>query len=120
MRTHKFILANKDDEGNWWMSFPLTIADLIDGGHVDTFDEKTIVREFTGRHDKNGKEIFEGDIVKSFHFADAYGEKIKETIFEVEFTFNAFRGIYLDIENRGEIIGNIYENPDLLTKQTGK
>lgn len=79
--------------------------------------------QFTGLHDKNGKEIYEGDL---FQVA-------KNRIYEVVFTT---KGEYDEIQcgfglrskdipdfiidtyavNEGEIIGNIYENLELLNK----
>lgn len=73
--------------------------------------------QFTGLHDKNGKEIFEGDIVR--HEGKNY---------EITFTCGGFAadGFYDTgqdypseffsefAQTRSEVIGNIYENPELL------
>lgn len=83
------------------------------------------VGEFTGLLDKNGKEIYEGDIV---------GIKIleSETIKPQEFTaivgWDKYKAAF-ELRDLGghdwsfvliqkyEVIGNIYENPELLTKE---
>ena len=68
--------------------------------------------QFTGLHDKNGKEIYEGDVVI---FG---GSKIPKVM---EFVRGGFwlDGIYGGAEAyRMEVIGNIYENPELLKKQS--
>lgn len=69
---------------------------------------------FTGLKDKNGKEIYEGDIVEATYFGKAIIGSI-----------NYWLGCFI-IENSGvsdnqifvfdhlEVIGNIYENPELL------
>ena len=86
--------------------------------HVDL---KT-VGQFTGLHDKNGTKIFEGDIVKS-HYDDAFPEDY--TLEEIVFNNCAWctRQVgYDDCNPRedgdfaefSEVVGNIYDNPELL------
>ena len=81
--------------------------------------------QFTGLLDKNGKEIYEGDIVE---YENGFGEKKdvdgKPMKFEVRwdkdnacfFANEIFLSNYMieENDNRLEIIGNIYENPELL------
>lgn len=83
---------------------------------------------FTGLMDKNGKEIFEGDIVKCTDGADEISYLNSDTgIGVISFLCGCW---YIDkinnelftIDQEGyvEVIGNIYENPELLeqTKMT--
>ena len=77
--------------------------------------------QFTGLTDKNGKEIYEGDIVKQIT-GDAEDETyISEGIIEYlgcGFSLKIKDKTYVSIRNFGdnlEVIGNIYENPDLLS-----
>lgn len=75
--------------------------------------------QFTGLKDKNKTEIYEGDIVK-FKTLDVTDESDKPTlewIEKVEFREGSFmvNTFYLDRDN--EIIGNIYENPELLKEK---
>lgn len=81
----------------------------------DYFDtEDVILMQYTGLKDKNGKEIYEGDIVKSYYYIDTpdgeqerYNKKvIKYNDVLCEYNIDAFENI--------EVIGNIYENPELV------
>lgn len=75
------------------------------------------VMQFTGLVDKNGREIYEGDIVK-----DKY-KSIGSVIYHTPYAGFAsmidreewINTIQLDQgRNKFEVIGNVYENPDLI------
>lgn len=79
--------------------------------------ENIILMQSTGLKDKNGKEIFEGDIVKMAK--DVYSEPTYYEI--VRHRGGAYRlesnqhGCELWLRHTNcEVIGNIYENPELL------
>lgn len=86
--------------------------------------ERFVALQYTGLHDKNGKEIYEGDI---FEIMDSYEEKFMAYIEYCEkYAQFVVKGgtAYYDNEPLGdlrtesiEIIGNIYENPELLEKE---
>jgi uncharacterized phage protein (TIGR01671 family) len=87
-------------------------------------DDECILMQFTGIIDKNGREIYEGDIVRWDHGADEQDRGVDA----VEFLAGAFcltePGRYrLDafchnfsnqLSKDLEVIGNLYENPGLL------
>jgi uncharacterized phage protein (TIGR01671 family) len=86
-------------------------------------DENIILMQSTGLKDKNGKEIFEGDVVQ---FEDCYTESdflyINKGIVEWSqgsFTVTNRDSVEMEDLLDGEIldviiIGNIHENPELL------
>jgi len=90
--------------------------------------EGTPLMQYTGLKDKNGKEIYEGDLVKwsDGEYKHPSNPRIAEVRFDPELSFFAFNVdsghkfgysnfMYSDTEKHLEIIGNIYENPELLT-----
>lgn len=116
---------------------------LPDWGNIN--QERYLLLQYTGLKDKNGKEIYEGDILAA-KFNGAYIERVywkgpPDVIAEVYWDFSGFRlnchghkdrryadfhdfidqrewedehGLGMVNRKHTEVIGNIYENPELL------
>lgn len=79
-------------------------------------DEPQItLTQFTGLHDKNGKEIYEGDILNNSSNGKGFVEWDER---QVTYRINAKQSnmTLSVIALNSEIIGNIYENPELIQK----
>ena len=82
------------------------------------------VLQFTGLKDRNGKEIYEGDVIKLIYFKDGRKREIGKVVF---LHYQASFGIidrdgneyplYRNTATQIEIIGNIYEDPSLLEEK---
>lgn len=96
--------------------------------NVWNIGDDCFVMQYTGLKDKNGKEVYEGDIVKwsDGDWKGSSNPRIAEVRFDPELCFFAFNVgsnghkfgfsnfIYTDTEKYLEVIGNIYQNPELL------
>ena len=110
----KNLISTPTDDGNFW---------------VDSFDDMHLM-QYTGLKDKNGKEIYDGDIMRNsparweivfnkgcfcHKCLGYYDERDNYTIVksqpEIHLALRALRG--------AEIIGNIYENPELIKHAKG-
>lgn len=82
--------------------------------HYNDNDE---LMQFTGLRDKNGKEIYEGDILKhrGHHRMEASVVVFSDGCFNVGYHYGSSTKVKpMLINSKVEIIGNIHENPELL------
>lgn len=102
-------------------------------GYGDSIDYESIeLEQYTGLKDKNGVEIYEGDIITRSAYNKYVGLVVfKHVSFVVQVEVNRFREkyMYLDFkdddyndgkvsatfETKTEVIGSIHENPELIT-----
>ena len=116
MRTIKFRVYDKEKKE--YVKGPIILSD--NGVFVDS--EHYAVEQFTGLFDKNGKEIYEGDIVRTNLYTRASGKTqmsepkvvywdIEKAGFETNKKGSYSSGMFYD---EYEVIGNVMENPELL------
>ncbi len=110
---HHFIIPDNSD-----LSFGVKVEDIL----VEVIPET--VGQYTGLKDKNGKQIFEGDIIKTKFFGKQVGDVVVADYdeFVVKFDTGAFYLVeckarrfsmaYIEEPCLGfEVVGNIHDNP---------
>ena len=114
MREIKFRAWNTDFKPAIMEYFDLKESIKHETNKLFKFQDKKLM-QYTGLEDKNGVEIYEGDIVKPFP-EDDYAQIIfMSGTFKI--ASRRKNGNYLCwkyMKEEIEVIGNIYENPELL------
>ena len=105
-----FFFANELEE--------LELNDSVMNDYIKAYPDEIELMQSTGLHDKNGKEVFVGDIIKCTRGC------LHEVYLEKEYGGKYIGGmpaVYLKGIKEGyawtgaeEILGNIYENPEML------
>jgi len=116
MREIKFRGLGADDQ--WWYGQPtplgerrINLAAFFANLHAGGIDPRT-VGESTGRKDKNGTEIYEGDIMKALNGSLFEIRWVKGlACFDAAHRYDEMMVIGWHL---AEVVGNVYENPELV------
>ena len=112
--------GKRTDNGKWVYGLLCRVGDTY--ANIRRMDTEVLysvltntIGQFTGLTDKNGKKIFEGDIISCGYLCDFFVEYSEE---DAEYWANFGDSIgslhtYFD-PKRATVIGNIYDNPELL------
>lgn len=90
-----------------------------DYGNYYCYDGSVVPLQYTGLKDKNGVEIHEGDILRCNSSDDDWNDHVvfRNASFNLSRWAKKVSHIYpdlMDVLDDCEVVGNIYENPELL------
>jgi len=137
---YDFEFVSSGDKGDDWIIFKSNRQKLSSKPHPfenPWFKQQFEIMQFTGLHDKNGKEIYEGDILNttcekkhpgggwicgSFGHHPENAKVVEWNQEQARWDLDFYRSLAKELQwkstpGRGtdyEVLGNIFENPELL------
>lgn len=123
MRDIKFRAKHGKEWGYGDLRLTSRVAHIWTDPYTSYIINTETIGQYTGLKDKNGKEIYEGDIVKSISSKIGYVIFLQQEMGYVVVWNNC--DTRLGHRNRGggyecdgsiEVIGNIYDNPELMER----
>ena len=118
----EILFRGKTEDGKWVYGFPLfqdnyaiiQFWDSEEFAFAQYFVIPESISEFTGLTDKNGKKIFEGDILKGMGGLYRVYFDISLSCFEWAKINGNWQETFSGFADEYEIIGNIHDNSELL------
>lgn len=117
--------GNEDDSSDYWDGVVTSKISLLN--HILKYNDNYIFLEYIGVRDKNNVKIYDGDIVEAWSQGECRHLQVKwvQSGSPRWILFPAFKGgiswdLHASLEDDGEyrdmveVIGNIYENPELM------
>lgn len=114
-KEHKIVEVKSLHIGTRKIMYGYSETREIYGNTTRSLDECELM-QYTGLKDKNGKKIFEGDFVKARHNDELYKVHWESFRFIIEDNYgNVILPVQGAIDHfECEVVGNIYDNPELL------
>ncbi len=113
-REIKFRAWKVDQDGSYMIPFEKMLSDAWNMTSLNANGFKMM--QFTGLKDKNGREIYEGDIIKAHDHPTGVDDALGDVYYD-QGCWKLRNGLPI-LPDYGtawtEVIGNIYENPELL------
>lgn len=125
MRTIKFRGYNRKN-GQWLTGFYLQNRgahfvcpdEFADGKSLDDYEVASgTVGQFTGLHDKNGREIYEGDIITHGSKTITYTVVWNDTGLRAKQNNSSSYAGLTYWQGCTEVLGNIHDNPELIKQE---
>ena len=119
MREIKFRVWNGDEYLAAEYSVNIPIIGFCDH-ELETIYDEIVIEQFTGLHDKNGKEIYEGDILRSGITSAEYlvfWSEENACFMKEHLLVNARDVDMLQDLSTCKIVGNIHETPEFLEEK---
>lgn len=110
----RFIFADKGYQGHYILDLNGQFYNLQNGSGGSEY----VVQQYTGLNDKNGKKIFEGDII--LKLVKNILDPLDPTLYKMHIPITFKNGSFMmdlwsgSLAEKYSVVGNIFENPELL------